>query len=307
MHSNNRSSILYAGIFLFLYSLFALILMLRSSLFPGLTILQVSIVVVLSDFTILLFAKNHKIAWIFYGLILILISVFISHLYIVDQELKVLQPSIANQFEIRTLYAKTQDPVLNTIGFLSQDEKELEERSALFSNIERISFSSKKELFDALDQNKIQGVVIDPSQSEKGLVALESFAYSIPEFGPVKNVDLLKNISTILIKDKNGFSLLQIDPIHHSLLVRKHLSSFDQKNCQKSLGSMQACSEEELALPINYAIDLKIKELDFFQWQRIPLFWNPNLNQESVLTNMSASSMKDLFLLPLDTYSNITR
>lgn len=229
MHSNNRSSILYAGIFLFLYSLFALILMLRSSLFPGLTILQVSIVVVLSDFTILLFAKNHKIAWIFYGLILILISVFISRLYIVDQELKVLQPSIANQFEIRTLYAKTQDPVLNTIGFLSQDEKELEERSALFSNIERISFSSKKELFDALDQNKIQGVVIDPSQSEKGLVALESFAYSIPEFGPVKNVDLLKNISTILIKDKNGFSLLQIDPSHHSLLVRKHLSSFDQR------------------------------------------------------------------------------
>ena len=307
MHSNNRSSILYAGIFLFLYSLFALILMLRSSLFPGLTILQVSIVVVLSDFTILLFAKNHKIAWIFYGLILILISVFISHLYIVDQELKVLQPSIANQFEIRTLYAKTQDPVLNTIGFLSQDEKELEERSALFSNIERISFSSKKELFDALDQNKIQGVVIDPSQSEKGLVALESFAYSIPEFGPVKNVDLLKNISTILIKDKNGFSLLQIDPSHHSLLVRKHLSSFDQKSCQNSLGSMQACSEEELALPVNYAIDLKIEELDFFQWQRIPLFWNPNLNQESVLTNMSASSMKDLFLLPLDTYSNITR
>ncbi|MEY8543428.1 hypothetical protein [Dubosiella newyorkensis] len=307
MHSNNRSSILYAGIFLFLYSLFALILMLRSSLFPGLTILQVSIVVVLSDFTILLFAKNHKIAWIFYGLILILISVFISHLYIVDQELKVLQPSIANQFEIRTLYAKTQDPVLNTIGFLSQDEKELEERSALFSNIERISFSSKKELFDALDQNKIQGVVIDPSQSEKGLVALESFAYSIPEFGPVKNVDLLKNISTILIKDKNGFSLLQIDPSHHSLLVRKHLSSFDQKSCQNSLGSMQACSEEELALPINYAIDLKIEELDFFQWQRIPLFWNPNLDQENVLTNMSASSMKDLFLLPLDTYSNITR
>lgn len=307
MHSNNRSSILYAGIFLFLYSLFALILMLRSSLFPGLTILQVSIVVVLSDFTILLFAKNHKIAWIFYGLILILISVFISRLYIVDQELKVLQPSIANQFEIRTLYAKTQDPVLNTIGFLSQDEKELEERSALFSNIERISFSSKKELFDALDQNKIQGVVIDPSQSEKGLVALESFAYSIPEFGPVKNVDLLKNISTILIKDKNGFSLLQIDPSHHSVLVRKHLSSFDQKSCQNSLGSMQACSEEELALPINYAIDLKIEELDFFQWQRIPLFWNPNLDQENVLTNMSASSMKDLFLLPLDTYSNITR
>ena len=236
-----------------------------------------------------------------------MISVFISHLYIVDQELKVLQPSIANQFEIRTLYAKTQDPVLNTIGFLSQDEKELEERSALFSNIERISFSSKKELFDALDQNKIQGVVIDPSQSEKGLVALESFAYSIPEFGPVKNVDLLKNISTILIKDKNGFSLLQIDPSHHSLLVRKHLSSFDQKSCQNSLGSMQACSEEELALPINYAIDLKIEELDFFQWQRIPLFWNPNLDQENVLTNMSASSMKDLFLLPLDTYSNITR
>ncbi len=112
---------------------------------------------------------------------------------------------------------------------------------------------------------------------------------------------------TILIKDKNGFSLLQIDPSHHSLLVRKHLSSFDQKSCQNSLGSMQACSEEELALPINYAIDLKIEELDFFQWQRIPLFWNPNLNQESVLTNMSASSMKDLFLLPLDTYSNITR
>ena len=293
MHSNNRSSILYAGIFLFLYSLFALILMLRSSLFPGLTILQVSIVVVLSDFTILLFAKNHKIAWIFYGLILILISVFISRLYIVDQELKVLQPSIANQFEIRTLY-----------GYLPVTENAF---SALFSNIERISFSSKKELFDALDQNKIQGVVIDPSQSEKGLVALESFAYSIPEFGPVKNVDLLKNISTILIKDKNGFSLLQIDPSHHSLLVRKHLSSFDQKSCQNSLGSMQACSEEELALPINYAIDLKIEELDFFQWQRIPLFWNPNLDQENVLTNMSASSMKDLFLLPLDTYSNITR
>lgn len=120
----------------------------------------------------------------FYGLILILISVFISRLYIVDQELKVLQPSIANQFEIRTLYAKTQDPVLNTIGFLSQDEKELEERSALFSNIERISFSSKKELFDALDQNKIQGVVIDPSQSEKDLLLWRASPIRSLNLGP---------------------------------------------------------------------------------------------------------------------------
>lgn len=327
MHSYYRRACLYSGIFLFLLSLFIFIFTLHTGIFSIGSGLKFGLVTLVLSLAVPFLMVRFRWMWIVWVLALFFLGIFLGRIFMINESLKSLQPPYDQNMQFLSLYAQKINEPGEKIGYVSSlNPYGLDlYQQAQSSKLEYMAFSSQSDLRMALAKKEVQAILLPSNHEIQGLVRIDLFGYTIMQYQEPSDLsDLKAQAFVILVVSSDQGKIVKIDPALKQVVVQdldwqESIETYCEveMDClatkakigrlsQENMGTLEVSLERKYGIQIDYVLDFK-RSIDFRSWVSTPIYWNMDLNEQSLSTNMDPSVLKQLFLLQLGQYTWLTQ